>query len=243
MSGGTTLLNMADLKQIRLRALVNETDIGNVKPGQGATVAVDAYPDRQFRGTVEKVEPVAQVDQSVTMFPVLVSISNEDGLLMPGMNGEVTILVQEQDDVLAVPVDAIRTTREAAEAGAALGLKPEDIRSQLKAQAQTRLASAGGSGAAADPAAAGAATSLRPARKGNGAAGRRGQRLYGGAGVAPRGQHCGEAGGGVERDAAALAGGIRPWPEEAAAPAVDAAALQVPAAAEVVAGARPASRS
>jgi HlyD family secretion protein len=159
VSGGTTLLKMADLKQIRLRSLVNETDIGNVKPAQEATVVVDAYPDRQFRGTVEKVEPVAQVDQSVTMFPVLVSISNEDGLLMPGMNGEVTILVEEQDNVLAVPVDAIRTPREAAEAGAALGLKPDDIRSQLKAQGQMRLASAGGGAApaSADPAAAGGA--------------------------------------------------------------------------------------
>ena len=174
VSGGTTLLKMADLKQIRLRSLVNETDIGNVKPGQSATVVVDAYPDRQFRGPVEKVEPVAQVDQSVTMFPVLVSISNEDGLLMPGMNGEVTILVEEQDDVLAVPVDAIRTPREAAEAGAALGLKPDDIRSQLKAQGQMRLASAGGGApASADPAAAGGAAPPRsgaqagPARPGD----------------------------------------------------------------------------
>jgi HlyD family secretion protein len=163
VSGGTTLLNMADLKQIRLRALVNETDIGNVKPAQQATVVVDAYPDRQFRGTVEKVEPVAQVDQSVTMFPVLVSISNEDGLLMPGMNGEVTIMVEEQDNVLAVPVDAVRTPREAADAGAALGLKPDDIRSQLKAQGQMRLASAGGgvASASADPAAAGGAGAPR----------------------------------------------------------------------------------
>jgi HlyD family secretion protein len=173
VSGGTTLLNMADLKQIRLRALVNETDIGNVKPGQQATVAVDAYPDRQFRGTVEKVEPVAQVDQSVTMFPVLVSISNEDGLLMPGMNGEVTILVEEQDDVLAVPVDAIRTTREAAEAGAALGLKPDDIRSQLRTQAQTHLAAAGGggNGVAADPASSRGVAAARPGVAGGNASG------------------------------------------------------------------------
>ncbi|HEX5032199.1 MAG TPA: efflux RND transporter periplasmic adaptor subunit [Candidatus Eisenbacteria bacterium] len=158
VSGGTTLLKMADLKQIRLRSLVNETDIGQVKPGQPATVVVDAYPDRPFRGTVEKIEPVATVDQSVTQFPVLISISNEEGLLMPGMNGEVTILVEEQDDVLAVPIDAIRTTREAPEAGQALGLKADDIRNELRHQAQTRMAAAGGGGAgvAADPAAAGA---------------------------------------------------------------------------------------
>jgi HlyD family secretion protein len=164
VSGGTTLLQMADLKQIRLRALVNETDIGNVRSSQQANVVVDAYPDRTFRGSVEKIEPVAQVDQSVTMFPVLVSISNEDGLLMPGMNGEVTILVEEQDNVLAVPIDAIRTPREAAETGAALGLKPDDIRNQLRSQAATRLASANGAsgaGAAADPAAAGSGAGAR----------------------------------------------------------------------------------
>jgi len=168
VSGGTTLLKMADLKQIRLRSLVNETDIGNVKPGQQATVVVDAYPDRQFRGSVEKIEPVATVDQSVTQFPVLISIANEDGLLMPGMNGEVTILVEEQDDVLAVPIDAIRTTREAAEAGQALGLKPDDIRNDIRKQAQTRMAAAGGGGAgvAADPAAAGAGRGTAMAQPG-----------------------------------------------------------------------------
>jgi HlyD family secretion protein len=169
VSGGTTLLKMADLKQIRLRSLVNETDIGNVKPGQQATVVVDAYPDRQFRGSVEKIEPVATVDQSVTQFPVLISIANEDGLLMPGMNGEVTILVEEQDDVLAVPIDAIRTTREAAEAGQALGLKPDDIRNDIRKQAQTRMAAAGGGGAgvAADPAAAGAGRGTAMAQPGS----------------------------------------------------------------------------
>lgn len=169
VSGGTTLLKMADLKQIRLRSLVNETDIGNVRPGQQATVVVDAYPDRQFRGSVEKIEPVATVDQSVTQFPVLISIANEDGLLMPGMNGEVTILVEEQDDVLAVPIDAIRTTREAAEAGQALGLKPDDIRNDIRKQAQTRMAAAGGGGAgvAADPAAAGAGRGTAMAQPGS----------------------------------------------------------------------------
>ena len=190
VSGGTTLLKMADLKQIRLRALVNETDIGNVKPGQPATVVVDAYPDRPFRGSVEKIEPVATVNQSVTQFPVLVSLSNEDGLLMPGMNGDVTVMVEEQDNVLAVPIDAIRTPREATEAGAALGLKPDDIRAELRSQAATRLAAAqGGPGgsAAADPAASGGAMTA--------------QRNDPAAGGAPRG-------GGAE-DSASFQGGRR----------------------------------
>src|SRR5919202_2535993 len=132
--GGTTLLKMADLNQVRVRALVDETDIGQVQPGQQATVTVDAYPDRPFRGAVEKIEPQAVVQQSVTMFPVLVSIQNREGLLKPGMNGEVSILIDERDNVLAVPNDAVRNPREAMQAAVALGLDPRAVQQQLQAQ-------------------------------------------------------------------------------------------------------------
>src|SRR5262245_14426803 len=56
VSGGTTLLTMADLSRIRMRALVSESDIGNVRPGMPATVTVDAFPNRTFEGSVEKIE-------------------------------------------------------------------------------------------------------------------------------------------------------------------------------------------
>jgi len=141
VGGGTSLLSMADLRQIRIRAMVNETDIGNVRPGEEATVVVDAYPDRPFRGTVEKVEPQAVVEQSVTEFPVLVSLTNEEGLLMPGMNGQVTVLVEQTNDVLAVPVDAVRSIRELPQAATALGLDPTKVREQMRSQ---RPAGAGG---------------------------------------------------------------------------------------------------
>jgi HlyD family secretion protein len=134
VSGGTVLLMMADLQRIRMRALVNETDIGNVKPGQPATVAIDAYPQRAFDGAVEKVEPRAVVEQSVTMFPVLVSIANEDGLLMPGMNGEVTLQVERRDDVLAVPVDAVRGVSELSAVAATLGLDVDSLRTAMRSR-------------------------------------------------------------------------------------------------------------
>ena len=102
-SGGTTILKMADLAKVRVRALVNESDIGQIRAGLPARVTVDAYPDRPFVGTVEKVEPQAVVQQSVTMFPVLVSLSNEAGLLKPGMNGEVSVEISRRENVLAVP--------------------------------------------------------------------------------------------------------------------------------------------
>lgn len=130
--GGTTLLKMADLSKVRVRALVNETDIGSVRSGLPATVVVDAYPDRPFRGSVEKIEPQAVVQQSVTMFPVLVSIENVEGLLKPGMNGEVSILIDRRENVLAVPNDAVRSVREAATAAAALGLDPEQVMAKMR---------------------------------------------------------------------------------------------------------------
>jgi HlyD family secretion protein len=142
LGGGTTLIKMADLNQVRVRALVTEADIGTINAGMAATVTVDAYPDRPFRGSVEKIEPQAVVQQSVTMFPVLITISNREGLLKPGMNGEVSILIDQRDNVLAVPNDAIRSMREGATAATALGLNPDSVQAQIRAQ----MASMGGGG-------------------------------------------------------------------------------------------------
>jgi HlyD family secretion protein len=137
-SGGTTILKMADLSRIRIRALVAESDVGNVRPGQSATVTVDAYANRTFEGTVEKIEPQAVVQQSVTMFPVLITISNEEGLLLPGMNGEVSMLIEERQNVPAVPVDAVRNAREMPAVASILGLKPEKVKEELDRQIAAR---------------------------------------------------------------------------------------------------------
>ena len=134
VSGGTTIVKMADLGVVRIRALFNETDIGNVHPGEPANVTVDAYPDRRFGGVVEKIEPQAVVQQNVTMFPVLVNLQNAEGLLKPGMNGEVSVLIDERDGVLAIPNDAIKNPREAVATGAMLGLAADTVQAELKAQ-------------------------------------------------------------------------------------------------------------
>ncbi len=147
VSGGTTLLTMADLSRIRMRALVSESDIGNVRPGQSATVTVDAFPNRPFEGRVEKIEPQAVVQQSVTMFPVLISLANEDGLLLPGMNGEVSVQVQQRENVVVVPVDAVRTVRELPALATTLGLPIDSLRASVERQTSAlRVARAGGGG-------------------------------------------------------------------------------------------------
>lgn len=153
--GGTTILKMADLTKVRVRTLVNETDIGKVRAGLPATVTVDAFPDRPFQGTVEKIEPQATIQQSVTMFPVLVSIDNVAGLLMPGMNGEVSIETERRNDVLAVSNDAVRSPNEITSVATLLGLNADSVRAQLASQ-RTQGNSAQGNGAATQNGAANA---------------------------------------------------------------------------------------
>ena len=133
VGGGTVLLKMADLNLVQVRTLVDETDIGKVQPGMRATVTVDAFPNRPFAGTVLKIEPQAQTEQNVTMFPVLVRIDNKEGLLRPGMNSEVEIHVGRRDSVLAVPNAALRTTRDVGSAAQVLGLSPESVQQELAA--------------------------------------------------------------------------------------------------------------
>ena len=132
VSGGTVIATMANLSKVRSRALVNETDIGSVAIGQQVTVTVDAFPNNPFTGIVEKIEPQAVVQQNVTMFPVLVNLKNPDGLLKPGMNGEVKISTDYRENVIAVPNDAIRSPKEAAQAAALLNLNPDSVRAALR---------------------------------------------------------------------------------------------------------------
>jgi HlyD family secretion protein len=131
VGGGTLLLTMADLGAVQIRALVDETDIGKIRPAMTATVTVAAYPNQPFHGAVTKIEPQAVVEQNVTMFAVLISIRNPDGLLMPGMNAEVEVSVAERDNVLTVPVMALRTARDIAATAGILGMSESDLRDKL----------------------------------------------------------------------------------------------------------------
>jgi HlyD family secretion protein len=133
VGGGTVLFKMANLDTVQISALVDETDVGKVQPGMPVTITVDAYPTRPFGGSVLKIEPQAQVQQNVTMFPVLVNILNPDHLLKPGMNTEVEIHVGQRQGVLAVPNASLRTPRDVMSAAQVLGLDPQQVSQQLAA--------------------------------------------------------------------------------------------------------------
>ncbi|MCC5794937.1 MAG: efflux RND transporter periplasmic adaptor subunit [Chromatiales bacterium] len=173
VGGGTLLLTMADLGTVQVRALVDETDIGQIEPGQAAEVTVRAFPARRFQGEVQKIEPQALAEQTVTTFAVLIMLDNSQGLLRPGMNAEVRIVAAERSDVLAVPTMALRTLRDIRTSAALVGLDEQDVRSQLAGSGATTQNGARPERAAGAP--AGAMATGRPG-EGQPAGGRPGAR-------------------------------------------------------------------
>jgi HlyD family secretion protein len=138
---------------MQVRTLVSETDLGKIHAGQSARVSVEAYPGRVFDGRVTKIEPQAVVEQNVTMFPVLVHLSNQDGALKPGMNAEVVVEIARRDNALTIPNASVVSMRDATAAGALFGLSEDQMRTALRgarggAAAQNGAAPANGAAAA-----------------------------------------------------------------------------------------------
>ena len=149
--------------------------MGGIRAGMPVNVTVEAFPGRTFEGTVEKVEPQAVVNQNVTMFPVIIRLDNRGGLLRPGMNAEVEILISEATDVVLVPNNAIVLPKDVGPAALVLGLDVDNM----------DLAALTGRGGAPGGAAGAAGAAGRPGGQGGARAARGGQR--GGSGGAPGG--------------------------------------------------------
>src|SRR5208337_5577731 len=82
MSAPSIFLIAKDLKRIQVWASVNEADIGNIHPGQPVTFTVDAFPNRVFHGSVNKVRYNATMTQNVVTYTVEVNTDNSDGKLL-----------------------------------------------------------------------------------------------------------------------------------------------------------------
>ena len=129
---GSILMTMADLSKVRVRALVDEIDVGKVRLGQSVSIKVAAYRDKEFIGTVTKIEPKAYIQQNVTTFPVLIDIDNKENLLLIGMNTDVVIQILNKDVSLSVPTMSLRTRKDIYTAAAVLDIKTETIDEFLK---------------------------------------------------------------------------------------------------------------
>lgn len=112
---------IADLENMQVVGNVDEADIGQVKVGQRVTFTVDAYPDDVFNGRVTQVRLNPTTTSNVVTYEVIVNAPNPDLKLIPGMTANLTIYTLELDDVIAVPLKALKFEP----------LPPEDEKSNL----------------------------------------------------------------------------------------------------------------
>lgn len=106
------VMRVADLASMEVRVNVNENDVVNVKVGDVARIAIDAYPGRRFTGTVKEIASAAKTtglntQEEVTNFQVKIRISDKDVALRPGMSATVDIETRTVQNVVAVPIQAV----------------------------------------------------------------------------------------------------------------------------------------
>ncbi len=101
-----------DLKKMQIEVNVSEADIGKVKEGQEVEYTLDGYPDSTFNGVVTQVRLDSTTTSNVVTYTVIVSVSNEDLKLKPGMSANVSIITSRNKNVMCAPNIALKFSPE-----------------------------------------------------------------------------------------------------------------------------------
>jgi HlyD family secretion protein len=106
-----TLFTIAqDLTRMQVIANIDQADIGLVEQAKGAAFTVDAFPGQEFAGTIQQMRLNPQTVQNVVTYNVVIDVNNPEQKLKPGMTANLTITIDERNDVLKVPNAALRFT-------------------------------------------------------------------------------------------------------------------------------------
>lgn len=98
----------ADLKNMELKAAIDEADIGSVSPGQIARFTVDAFPERRFDASIRDTSFASVTTEGVVTYDARLDVRNEELLLRPGMTATVAVVTRQAKDVLTIPSAAFR---------------------------------------------------------------------------------------------------------------------------------------
>ena len=102
-----TFVTIIEDNALELVAMVDETDIANVRPGDAVSFTVEAYPSREMPATVKRIDPVATIISGVVNYPVMAAIQKDGRLLKPDMTANITIKTAERK-ALVVPNGTIQ---------------------------------------------------------------------------------------------------------------------------------------
>lgn len=106
VESGKTLCTIYDLSYLEMTLSIDELDISTVEVGQAVQITADAVEGKTFTGTVTKVSVAGTTSGGITSYPVTVRIDEADELL-PGMNVDAEIVLEEAADTLAIPSSAV----------------------------------------------------------------------------------------------------------------------------------------
>jgi RND family efflux transporter MFP subunit len=109
VGGGTEVMTVANLKQMVIKAHLNQADVVEVKVGQVADVQIEAVPGLKLKGTVERVAPQATIKNNIKGFETQVRLTELDPRVRPGMTANMTIPVLSAENVLTIPLAAVFT--------------------------------------------------------------------------------------------------------------------------------------
>ena len=87
---------------------VAEADVGGIRVNQTVNFTVDAFPDRVFQGKVFRIRLDSKVLQNVVTYDVVISVNNPEEILLPGMTAFVNIVIDERNDILKLPLAALK---------------------------------------------------------------------------------------------------------------------------------------
>jgi HlyD family secretion protein len=104
-----TLFTIAnDLTKMQVIANIDQADMGLVQQAKSATFNVDAFPGKEFKGTIQQMRLNPQTVQNVVTYNVVFDVDNPEQKLKPGMTANLTITIDERNNVLKVPNSALR---------------------------------------------------------------------------------------------------------------------------------------
>jgi multidrug efflux pump subunit AcrA (membrane-fusion protein) len=107
ISGGTTLMKIADLSRMWVKTKINEVNVGQLKEGQVAQIRLDAIPGRSYDARVVKISPRGERAENIVTYEVTLAIPQADARLMPSMTANVDILTAQKTGVLYLPRAAV----------------------------------------------------------------------------------------------------------------------------------------
>ncbi|MCB1182316.1 efflux RND transporter periplasmic adaptor subunit, partial [bacterium] len=107
---GTSIMELPDLSSFRVNTWVNEVDIHRLELDQAAVVTIDALQDRELRGRVTRISPLARQEgdeDKIKVFDVEILLEGDFTGLLPGMTAQCRIVHAEFADVVHVPLEAV----------------------------------------------------------------------------------------------------------------------------------------